>query len=37
MLTVGTVALVISSALFSIAPYFFGKVVEYSLPDFTNW
>eukprot|EP00731_Ephydatia_muelleri_P022561 Em0015g144a len=36
MLTVGTVALVISSALFSIAPYFFGKVVEYSLPDLTN-
>ena len=32
----GMVCLAISSAALSLAPYFFGKVINYSIPG-TNW
>ena len=36
-MAVGVVSLVISSGTSSLAPYLFGRVIDYSLPNRTNW
>ena len=36
LLVLGMICLAISSGALSLAPYFFGKVINYSIPG-TNW
>ena len=37
MMVLGLLCLTISSASFALSPYLFGKVIDYSLPNRTNW
>ena len=37
LILVGTISLIISSGSSAVAPYLFGKVVDYAMPDQTNW